>query len=118
MICLAIGLCNFYVFPFVFMNKLEEMEEEDYEGHYYGILALEVVDPEKLDVSIVKFKDTRRNVADDFYCAICYKDFEPEDEVMELKCFEDHIFHTNCIIEWFKRDPSCPICRSDVPTIN
>ena len=39
-------------------------------------------------------------------CTIC---IEEPDECSQLKC--GHIFHTECINEWFKNHKSCPNCR-------
>lgn len=43
-------------------------------------------------------------------CAICIDDFKCEDQLIKLpKC--NHIFHRNCILPWFARNNTCPICR-------
>ena len=34
-------------------------------------------------------------------CAICMEEFAEESETCELKCDSAHIFHTQCIKDWF-----------------
>jgi hypothetical protein len=45
-------------------------------------------------------------------CAVCLGEFELEEMVRELPC--DHIFHNDCILNWFikAKSPACPLCRS------
>ena len=45
------------------------------------------------------------------FCSICYTDIEQN---MYTVPFCEHTFHTDCIIEWFRRGhTSCPYCRSE-----
>ncbi|CAG9465775.1 unnamed protein product [Pedinophyceae sp. YPF-701] len=47
-------------------------------------------------------------------CAICHVEMEVgEAVVLEPVCA--HIFHERCVVEWFKRGTTCPICREPVP---
>ncbi|KAL1194040.1 RING-H2 finger protein ATL68 [Cardamine amara subsp. amara] len=41
-------------------------------------------------------------------CAICLEDLS-EDKLQIPNC--SHWFHENCLIEWLKRNDSCPLCR-------
>lgn len=43
-------------------------------------------------------------------CSICLEDFENGCYVRRLSC--DHVFHKECVDEWFHRHFVCPICRS------
>lgn len=43
------------------------------------------------------------------FCAICYIDFENEDNIAKLTC--NHTFHEECIKEWFKYKQICPYCN-------
>ncbi|TYZ64264.1 hypothetical protein PybrP1_003129 [[Pythium] brassicae (nom. inval.)] len=45
-------------------------------------------------------------------CPICLIEFEDDEDVRNLPC--RHIFHVPCIDEWFRRNTSCPMCKSDV----
>mmetsp|Transcript_9591 Transcript_9591/g.11815 ORF Transcript_9591/g.11815 Transcript_9591/m.11815 type:complete len:115 (-) Transcript_9591:47-391(-) len=51
---------------------------------------------------------------DDFFCIICTIEFEDTDDCCELSCDEHHVFHSECLREWFKQDRSCPMCRKEV----
>lgn len=47
-------------------------------------------------------------------CAICLEDLS-KGNVHKLPCSSEHVFHTECIMQHFRRgDPRCPLCR-DVP---
>ena len=48
-------------------------------------------------------------------CIICFTEFKAEDKVVQLKCHEKHIFHTECIENWVKQGKnSCPVCRKPI----
>lgn len=45
--------------------------------------------------------------------------FEPKTKItksdLEVCCLEcEHIFHTECIIQWCNKEASCPLCRSNL----
>ena len=42
-------------------------------------------------------------------CVICLERYQKNDKIVTLKC--NHIFHIECIEEWFKSKKSCPLCR-------
>jgi hypothetical protein len=41
-------------------------------------------------------------------CPVCLDDLDGS--VMTLDC--GHSFHRNCVALWFRRSPTCPVCRS------
>jgi len=45
-------------------------------------------------------------------CAICREDFKPSNKGVILKC--NHIFHKDCITDWFGHQNSCPVCKTKV----
>jgi len=47
----------------------------------------------------------------DSMCAICICEFEDEETLRELRC--GHIFHTECVDEWFERASTCPLCKQE-----
>lgn len=44
-------------------------------------------------------------------CTICLEYFKNGDDIRKLKC--NHIFHENCIEEWFLKEITCPVCRDE-----
>ena len=42
-------------------------------------------------------------------CIICLNSFKQGDKALILPCI--HIFHTDCIKNWFKTQNTCPICK-------
>ncbi|KVH95085.1 Zinc finger, RING/FYVE/PHD-type [Cynara cardunculus var. scolymus] len=47
-------------------------------------------------------------------CAICMDDFNCQDLLLRLpNCH--HIFHRKCILPWFSRNNTCPLCRRVFP---
>lgn len=48
---------------------------------------------------------------DEKVCAICYTQIKCREIVTALEC--KHIYHTDCISQWFENNTSCPLCRND-----
>jgi hypothetical protein len=46
-------------------------------------------------------------------CAIC-QDSIVQDEVVRKLNVCQHIFHDRCLITWFERNSTCPMCRNDI----
>ncbi|KAM7258057.1 hypothetical protein ACFE04_013798 [Oxalis oulophora] len=45
-------------------------------------------------------------------CSICLRQFEENDRgLVKTPC--SHIFHGQCVIDWFRAKRSCPICRHE-----
>ena len=45
-------------------------------------------------------------------CVICITEFEETEEIVELDCHNDHMYHYDCIENWISRgNRECPICR-------
>jgi hypothetical protein len=42
-------------------------------------------------------------------CIICIANFEIDDLRSTMTC--EHAFHFDCLIDWFKIKPNCPVCR-------
>ena len=45
-------------------------------------------------------------------CTICLEDFKIKDKLIYLPCF--HLFHKDCIVNWVKRNSTCPLCKIDI----
>jgi hypothetical protein len=48
-------------------------------------------------------------------CAICLNDLTEGDSCRQLPC--DHIFHTDCIDQWFTLSVACPMCKRNIRAI-
>lgn len=47
-------------------------------------------------------------------CAICLKQFEEKEQICQLNCHPNHIFHSDCTKEWLDRNHQCPYCRVSI----
>lgn len=66
-----------------------------------------------------KFKDIQKEVKDVESCIICFAQFKPNDDVVQLSCNARHIYHKACLEQWVKSSHSdntlqCPICRTNM----
>jgi len=43
-------------------------------------------------------------------CAICLNELKDE-TTFKLEC--GHELHSTCLVNWFRRNPSCPVCRAN-----
>ena len=59
--------------------------------------------PENQIDDINKLDNDKKN------CVICMEDFKNGDKSTNLPCL--HMFHTNCIQSWLKKQNTCPICK-------
>ena len=45
-------------------------------------------------------------------CSICQCEYKKGDIITKLtKC--DHVFHSECLFSWFKKNETCPLCRCE-----
>ena len=65
---------------------------------------------EETDARLVRI--AREKAAEDA-CIIC---FENKPNIATLCCGKS--IHLNCLTEWLKTNPSCPQCRSDLPSLS
>lgn len=52
------------------------------------------------------------NDKDDETCSICIESFSNKHTNIILDC--GHKFHSSCIISWFEKELTCPICRKSI----
>jgi len=52
----------------------------------------------------------------DTYCCICYEDYYEGMPMHMLPC--NHILHRACILNWYEKSSTCPICRNTPHTEN
>ncbi len=78
-------------------NNEQEMNERD-----AGLFQEKL---EKLDRN-----DSLKNVMREKTCPICCIDFEVGEKVVDVSsCL--HTFHEQCIVDWLKKNITCPMCR-------
>ena len=61
---------------------------------------------------VSKIKDISKLTEEKKKCCICLENFKKNDETMILPCI--HIFHSDCIKKWMKRQDICPICKNKI----
>ena len=61
---------------------------------------------------VSKIKDISKLDEEKKKCCICLENYKNNDETIILPCV--HIFHSNCIKHWMKRQDSCPICKNKI----
>lgn len=59
--------------------------------------------PESSVININKLPEEKRN------CVICMTQFEKGEKILTIPCC--HLYHSDCIKDWFKKKNTCPICK-------
>jgi hypothetical protein len=59
--------------------------------------------PESVLKNVKKLPEEKKN------CVICMEEFGDNDVILTVPCY--HIFHQSCVMEWFKIENTCPICK-------
>ena len=49
-------------------------------------------------------------------CSVCLVNFSDNDQVCQLPCNIDHLFHIECLLNWANHNYTCPICRQSIIT--
>jgi len=62
--------------------------------------------------AMIKTKYNEEDFATSKECAICFCEYGPDDDVSPLPC--KHYFHSECINNWIKENPTCPMCREPI----
>jgi len=47
-------------------------------------------------------------------CSICLTSFAPGQQLKQIPCAGQHVFHKRCAARWFKDHGTCPLCRTDL----
>lgn len=47
-------------------------------------------------------------------CSICMENFIHNEEIREINCNCNSIYHQECITRWFEKKCSCPLCRKSL----
>ncbi|XP_026105196.1 RING finger protein 150-like [Carassius auratus] len=65
----------------------------------------------KLQVRTIR-KGDKETESDFDNCAVCIKDYKPNDVVRILPC--RHVFHKNCVDPWLQDHRTCPMCKMNI----
>ena len=61
---------------------------------------------------VSKIKRTNKLSEDKKKCLICLEKFKKGDNIIILPCI--HIFHSDCIRNWMKKQITCPLCKCKI----
>ncbi|CDW91684.1 zinc c3hc4 type [Stylonychia lemnae] len=110
-------------------NALGRLQRQNIQNQAQNTQALGPESPQKNDkirqsnfekvksmVKLCKFSELTDNHFEQKECIICFEQFQGEDEIRVTQC--QHIFHSQCILEWAKNriwtansvEPGTPIC--------
>ncbi|GIY03034.1 hypothetical protein CDAR_525191 [Caerostris darwini] len=74
----------------------------------YRIFKYRYMKPRCSKLKRVKNMRSTMRYDSSFFCAVCQTSKQRQ-KWTELVCC--HVFHSTCILRWFKNDDKCPICR-------
>ena len=90
----------------------EETYDPDNKDDIFAMLGQRITDLKFTYSSIDKYFRKRGTHAPPT-CIICFENFDQETEVIQLECNKSHIYHEKCILDWFGKSKSCPLCRRE-----
>lgn len=84
-----------------------------------GFIYNKDIDKDNKDIiiNINKSIDKNKEYEESLECVICLEELKEESKenkeyIISLKC--SHFFHYECIEKWYKKNPTCPICRNNI----
>ena len=89
-----------YLFMILCFCSLSACLHEYYNRRNYGTMGQPLVENRR---------EVRNEKLFEEGCVICLERYKKNDKIIVLKC--NHIFHDECIEEWFISRLSCPLCR-------
>jgi hypothetical protein len=100
-------------------EQLFEREMENYfEQEMYEIALQRSIDDYKMEKknnikiehkNIKTYEETDKKFDN---CSICLNNFENTDKITITNC--EHYFHSDCLEEWGKYKPECPMCKKEI----
>ena len=51
----------------------------------------------------------KQHVEDHANCSVCLSEYKEGESVRKLLC--EHLYHSDCIVQWLKVNRTCPLCR-------
>ena len=94
-------------------HEQEGLPNEEFyqEGLSYELFYQEGLSDEELQ-NIQATQINMQQVDDMARCSVCLTSFKEGETVSKLPC--NHLFHTECVLQWLSENRTCPNCRSDV----
>jgi len=83
---------------------LDHSEEEEEEGEVWVNSSVRAA----IDALPAVINRQEKETGDVGMCPVCHETFSTEESAKQLPC--THSFHAKCILLWFDRKHSCPIC--------
>ena len=71
---------------------------------------------QELDEILVDKAFLSRNDNATLECVVCSENFHIEEYVKKMPC--KHWFHSSCLEQWLVRTNTCPLCRTELPTLD
>lgn len=70
--------------------------------------------PEEIlnEMKVLKYSIQKYSNEFNTSCPICQEEFKENESIRDLLC--NHLYHQDCIDEWFSENVSCPVCRKDM----
>jgi hypothetical protein len=103
-------------------NSRNSFDSDDDDDDDFGSLDDGFDENEPLDDDIIqtfqitKINDINKLSEDKKRCSICLENYKNGDDSIILPCI--HIFHSECIKKWMKRNGICPICKFKINSKN
>jgi hypothetical protein len=63
-----------------------------------------------------EIKDVEKFHGENSDCIVCLNSFQSGDLVTTLPC--SHVYHSKCIKDWLKTNPTCPVCKYEITKEN
>jgi E3 ubiquitin-protein ligase RNF38/44 len=97
-------------------DQVDEIQQNRRENCQVSTFGLDDAQIKSIAVFKYKKRDTlfAGTVTD---CSVCLSEFQ-DDESVRLLPMCNHVFHLPCIDTWLKSNSSCPLCRSNILTLN
>lgn len=59
---------------------------------------------------IKQFTEKQKLIFDHHMCMVCLVDFEHGEDIRKVLLCK-HIFHSDCLLMWLKKEENCPLCK-------
>ena len=99
-------------------NRRNSMDSDDiFDSFDDGLDEGEPLDDDIIQTyPISKIQDINKLSEDKKRCSICLENYKNGDDSIILPCI--HIFHSECIKKWMKKNGVCPICKFKIDSNN